>query len=241
MQAATVSETNATALGEHGLIDRLRLLQFDLHAQGGATRADVEDYIRVRFAGHHDAAISHFLPQLVSLGRDGRPCAAVGMADAARGRLFAETYLAAPIETLVSHACGEAVGRGDILEIGNLVSSWKGSSLLLFVFLSELIDRLGYRFVAFTATREVDRLLAKLGYAPVVLSDADPACLPDAGASWGRYYSHRPRVMFGEVRPAVRAARRGVLYRAVARTIAPHVERILGQWPQRDYDRSGRA
>ena len=49
------------------------------------------------------------------------------------------------------------------------------------------------------------------------------------------------RVMFGEVRPAVRAARRGVLYRAVARTIAPHVERILGQWPQRGYDRSGRA
>lgn len=233
MQAAIVSETNATPLGEHGLLDHLRLLQFDLHAQGSASREDVEDYVRMRFAGHHNASISHFLPQLVSLGRDGRPCAAVGMADASRGPLFAETYLAAPIETLISQARGDTVGRGEILEIGNLVSSWKGSSLLLFVFLSELIDQLGYRFAAFTATREVERLLAKLGYAPVVLADADPACLPDAGASWGRYYNHRPRVMFGDVRPAVQAARRGVLYRAVARVIAPQVDRIRGQWPRR--------
>ena len=212
---------------------QLRLLQFALHEPGDAARSVVEEYIRQRFAGSHDACVNHFLPHLVSLGNGERPCAAVGMADASRGPLFAEIYLAAPIEQLVSSACGEVVARGEILEIGNLVASWKGSSLLLFVFLGELIDRLGYRFVTFTATREVDRLLARLGYAPVVLADATPARLPDAGASWGRYYTHSPRVMFGVVRPAVYAARREVLYRAVARAIAPQVERMCAQWPWR--------
>ena len=241
MQVTTVSLEDAAPATRRMHLHQLRLLQFALHEPGDAARPAVEDYIRRRFAGSHDACVSHFLPHLVSLGSGGRPCAAVGMADAARGPLFAETYLAAPIEQLVSSACGEAVGRGDILEIGNLVSSWKGSSLLLFVFLGELIDRLGYRFVAFTATREVDRLLARLGYAPVVLADADPARLPDAGASWGRYYSHRPRVMFGEVRPAVHAARREVLYRAVARAIAPQVERMCAQWPRRADAGNGHA
>lgn len=233
MQVTTISVEDAAPATRRMHLHQLRLLQFALHDSGDAARPAVEDYIRWRFAGSHNARISHFLPHLVSLGSGGRPCAAVGLADAARGPLFAETYLAAPIEQLVSDACGDTVGRGDILEIGNLVSSWKGSSLLLFVFLGELIDRLGYRFVAFTATREVDRLLSRLGYAPVVLVDADPARLPDAGASWGRYYSHRPRVVFGEVRPAVHAARHEVLYRAVARAIAPQVERMCAQWPRR--------
>lgn len=238
MQAAIVSDTDAAPTVQRVHLHQLRLLRFALHKRGNAARPAVEDYIRRRFAGSHDADVDHFLPHLLSLGRGGQPCAAVGMADAARGPLFAEAYLAAPIEELVSKACGEAVGRGDILEIGNLVSSWRGSSLLLFVFLGELIDRLAYRFVAFTATREVDRLLARLGYAPTVLADADPARLPDGGMRWGRYYTHHPRVMFGEVRPAVQAARRELLYRTVARSIAPQVERICAQWPRRpDADR----
>lgn len=235
MPAATVSDTNTNTapIFQRMHLRQLRLFEFCLHERGDAERPAVEDYIRRRFAGSHDADVNHFLPHLVSLGRSGQPCAAVGLADASRGPLFAETYLAAPIEQWVSSACGERVGRGDILEIGNLVSTWKGSSLLLFVFLGELIDRLGYRFAAFTATREVDRLLARLGHAPTVLVDADPACLSDGGLRWGRYYTHRPRVMFGEVRPAVQAARRELLYRAVARSLAPQVERVCAQWPRR--------
>lgn len=241
MQVATMPGGNAAPLTRRVHLHQLHLLRFALHEPGDAARPEVEDYIRRRFAGSHDACISHFLPHLLSLGSGGRPCAAVGMADAAHGPLFAETYLSAPIEQRVSNACGQPVGRGEILEIGNLVSGWRGGSLLLFVFLGELIERLGYRFVAFTATREVERLLARLGHAPRVLADADPARLPDAGASWGRYYTHRPRVMFGEVRPAVQAARRETLYRAAARAIAPQVERVHAQWPRRSDAGSGPA
>lgn len=203
---------------------QLRVLQFAQHVAGDPARAAVEHFVRARFAASHGAQVDHFLPHLISLGHGRRYCAAVGLAAATQGPLFAERYLAAPIEQLIATTRGGPVGRGDVLEIGNLVSSWKGGSLLLFVFLSELIVRLGYRYVLFTATREVERLLDKLGYAPVVLAQADPARLPDGGARWGRYYERGPRVMFGEVPPAVAAARRDRRYRAVARAIATQVD-----------------
>jgi hypothetical protein len=207
-------------------LQQVPLLDFELHAAGDAARGDVEAYIRSRFAAVHGACVSHFLPELLTVGHGSRYCAAVGLAPAARTRLFAEQYLDAPVERVISRMRAEPVGRGDILEIGNLVSTWKGSSLLLFVFLSELILRLGHRFVVFTATPEVERLLARLDYVPVVLATADPAQLPDRGAQWGSYYERGPKVVFGEVAPAVAHARRDLLYRGVARAIAAPVERV---------------
>lgn len=208
------------------ILQQVRWLDFALHGKASVERARVEAYIRARFAAAHDASITHFLPFLISVGRGPRDCAAVGLAMAARGRLFAETYLHAPAEEVIAAQRGAPVARAQILEIGNLVSTWKGSSLLLFVFLSELIARLGHRYVLFTATPEVERSLARLGYAPVALAPADPARLPDHGVQWGRYYERAPRVVYGEVAPAVAQARRDLLYRSVARTLEAPVERI---------------
>jgi len=211
---------------------RLRLAQFSLHPAGTLNRQNVERYIGARFQRVYGAQINHFQPQLITLTGASSYCAAVGLAAASSGKLFAETYLRSPIEQLIAEAKGEPVGREQILEIGNLVSTWKGSGLLLFVFLSELIERLGYRWVVFTATRHVERLLGRLHYAPVVLADADPGCLPDGGASWGSYYQRQPRVMFGEVRPAVNMARKGLLYRSAARVVSAQVDRVVAEFRQ---------
>ena len=212
----------------------LMSLRFSLQIRGSAERESVESYIRARFAARHSARIVHFLPNLIALGNGERYCGAVGLAAASSGPLFAETYLDAPVEQVIAQATGEAVSRADILEIGNLVSTWKGSSLLLFVFLTEVIGRLGHRWVLFTATREVESLLARLKYCPVAIADADPARLPDGGASWGRYYRQMPRVMFGNVPPAFAAARKGVLYRAAARAIAGQVDRVCAEFRLRN-------
>lgn len=208
---------------------QLPSLRFSLQLPGSPERQAAESYVRDRFAARHGARILHFLPNLITLGSGGNHCAAVGLSAAASGPLFAETYLDAPVEEAIAQATGLDVERGDILEIGNLVSTWKGSSLLLFVFLTEVIARLGQRWVLFTATREVEALLARMKYSPVVLADADPSRLPDGGASWGRYYQSLPRVMFGDVPPAVASARKHLLYRVVARAIAGQVERVCAQ------------
>ena len=205
--------------------------QLQLTRPGDAQREGVEQYIRERFAASHGARIEHFLPQLLSVGKSGQTCAAVGIASAGEGPLFAEQYLDAPIETLIAERTGSPVLRSSIAEIGNLVSTWRGGSLLLFVVLSELIDRYGFRYALFTATPEVERVLARLGYAPVALAKADPARLPDGGASWGRYYARQPRVLFGEAPPAIAAARRRLTYRLLARSLQGQIQRLTGREP----------
>lgn len=207
------------------------LPQLHLSRVGDPQRERVEHYIGERFAASHGARISHFLPQLLSVGQGEQCCAAVGLAAAGEGPLFAEQYLDAPIERLIAERVGAATTRQSIVEIGNLVSTWRGGSLLLFVVLSELVDRLGFRYALFTATPEVERGLARLGYAPVVLAPADPTRLADRGANWGRYYQRGPRVMYGEAPPAIAAARRKLSYRLLARTLAPQIERLLGAAP----------
>ncbi len=205
---------------------RLAMPRFLMHSRSSTQRAAVERYISQRFASAHRARIDHFLPQLISLGAGDRYFASVGLASAADGALFAEAYLTRPIEQIITQLAGSNVPRSEVLEIGNLVSTWKGSGLLLFVLLSELVDRLGYRWVVFTATPQVQRLLGKLHYAPVAIADADPARLADRGDSWGDYYASAPKVMVGEVRPAVAAARQQMLYRAVAAMLGDAVDTL---------------
>ena len=241
MKDVTDSIDNAGA--ETWQIPHLPLItrpHFTLHAhrtldnQPDSERAALEEYIYQRFLQVHDAHVTHFLPLIVGLRCHAAYSAAVGLAPAVQGThpqpLFAERYLTQPIEAVIASRLGCTIERHRIVEIGNLVSSWKGSSLLLFIFLSEVIERLGYHWVLFTATREVEALLTRLRYAPVVLTDADPGKLHDAGESWGRYYQRQPRVMFGDVRSAVSKARTNSLYRAAVSMMESQINKVCLQY-----------
>lgn len=210
-------------------LPHIRIPRFDLQTSGSPERAAVETYIHERFSAVHHAQVSHFLPNIISLRCGGEYSAAVGLAPASSGQLFAEQYLAAPIEQVISDKLGLQVAREEIVEIGNLVSTWKGSSLLLFIVIGEVLERLGYHYVLFTGTREVKALLARLHYSPLVLAAANPSVLPDGGASWGSYYQNQPQVMFGDNRPAMAAARNNPMYRATVAAISRPIEKICAQ------------
>jgi Thermostable hemolysin len=213
-------------------VPMVKMPQFALHSVGDTAREEVETYIKNRFASAHSAQVNHFLSTIISMRCLDNFTAAVGIAPAANQPLFAEHYLTAPVEQVISEKLGQQVERAKIIEIGNLVSSWKGSSLLLFTFLSEFIEQSGYHWALFTATREVESLLARMHYSPVVIAAADPAMLPDGGARWGSYYQHQPKVMFGDVRTAVAAARLNPLYRAAARSIKHQVQSLQTRFAQ---------
>lgn len=213
-------------------LPQVKIPDFQLHTPGAPKRDSIESYIKNRFWDAHRAQVSHFLPNIISLCCSDAYSAAVGLAPAVNGSLFAETYLAEPVEQVIANKLGVSIDRERVIEIGNLVSTWKGSSLLLFIFIGELIERLGYHWVLFTATREVQRLLARLHYSPIILADADPQVLPDAGASWGSYYANQPRVMCGDVRPAIAAARKNPMYRATLMVINRQIDRICIEYRQ---------
>lgn len=221
-------------IGPRGFVPRrLQRLGFALHAAGDNGRAEAEAFVRRRFADRHHARVEHFLPELLGLRAWQGLCGVVGLCPAQGHRLYAEQYLAQPVECAIAARLGQPVARHDVVEIGNLASGRRGASLLLFLVLGELLVRAGPRFAIFTATRRVEGLLDRLGFAPTVLCDADPARLPDAGAVWGRYYDEAPRVLCGEIAPAVQRARRSRAYRIAATALSPQAQRLAGEYRRR--------
>jgi hypothetical protein len=192
------------------------------HADG---RAEVEALSSREFKHKHQAEIQYFLPQLLSLRCAGTLTAAVGLQAATQGPLFLEQYLPQPLEQLLSEQSGLQVKRGQILEIGNLVSARAGSSLLLMVALSELIAASRFRWVTFTATSEVQSLLTKLHYQPIRLAAASADKLPHP-QSWGAYYQKQPQVMAGLALPAITSAWHLPRYQLLQQLLAPQLAEL---------------
>lgn len=195
-------------------------------------RAEAEALVARAFLAAHNARIHHFLPLLAGLQCKGQFQAVAGLADANQHSLFVETYLDAPIEAVVEKHLGINCQRHQIIEIGNLASTWKGSSLLLFVYLGELLYRLGYRWSVFTATPQVAKLLARLNFKPQAIADADPKRLPDKGAQWGDYYNTQPQVLLGDLTQAVETARNNRAYRAARRALNAQIEAACSCWQE---------
>lgn len=191
-------------------------------------RAEAETLIAREFQRKHQAEIRYFLPQLLSLRCAGTLTAAVGLQAATQGPLFLEQYLPQPIEQLLSVQSGQEVKREHILEIGNLVSARAGSSLLLMVALSELIAASRFRWVTFTATDEVQSLLSKLHYQPILLAAASAEKLQHPQV-WGAYYQKHPQVMAGMALPAITSARRLPRYQLLQQLLAPQLTELQPQ------------
>lgn len=169
-------------------------------------RPSFEAFIAARFGRAYGARLTHFLPHLLGV-RDGleRWQAAAGYAAAGVQELFLEQYLDEPVERTLGRAVGRPVARNDVVEVGNLAAVSAGMARALIPLLARHLHRMGYRWVAFTATRALRNSFHRLGLQPLVLAPADPARLPDGGVSWGSYYAQDPVVMGGRISLGLRA------------------------------------
>lgn len=163
-------------------------------------RAGFESFIAACFGRAYGAHVTHFLPHLLGV-RDGlaRWQAAAGYAAAGVQTLFLEQYLDQPIERAISTALGRPIARPGIVEVGNLAAISAGMGRAIIPQLARHLHRLGYIWVVFTATRALRNSFHRLGLRPLALTRADPARLPDGGASWGTYYDQDPVVMAGKI------------------------------------------
>ena len=145
---------------------------------------------------------------MLSLDLDDQPGAIAGLRFAGRSALFLELYLDRPVEQAVARRFLEPVDRGQVVEIGNLVSMLPGAAAMLFSLLPGLLEAAGVRWVTCTATPQVRAMLAKLGFPSTTICEADPAAVGDSVESWGSYYESRPLVIAGDVRLAAKLAAR---------------------------------
>jgi len=189
---------------------------FRTHLPRQAGRLEVEQYIANRFQEAHGANIHDFMPVLLTMGCHGRTTAATGLRAATQQPLFLEQYLSGPVEQVLEAAAGESIHREKIAEIGNLVASRGGSSYLLFLVLTQMLEHAGFDWVVFTATPQVQTVLAYLGLSVHRLCAADPARLTESSAAeWGSYYASQPQVVAGKVSDAMTVLKARTLYASV--------------------------
>ena len=172
---------------------RLRLEP--IHATHPA-RAGFEAFVAARFRLAYGAQITHFLPHLLGVrDRAAEWQMGAGYGAAAAQPLFLERYLDGPVERAIAAMARQPVARSQIVEVGNLASRSTGMARALIPALALHLHRLGYSWVAFTATRALRNTFHRVGLRPLTLASADPARLDDGGASWGTYYAHDPVVV----------------------------------------------
>lgn len=160
------------------------------HPARAAAEHLIEDIYRVRY----DAEINGWMPFLAARAGTGAMQAAAGFRPATTS-LYLENYLDHPVETAIANHVGRTPRRESIVEVGHLASRRGGAGAILLLDLADHLRCAGYEWLVNTATADTRQLILGLKAAPLALAAADPARLPDGGASWGTYYRHEPVVL----------------------------------------------
>ncbi len=186
-------------------------INVDLDSIDSEQRLLVETYIHEKFNARYAANVQHFLPYILTLKCNDNICSTVGIRLAESGPLYLEKYLQNPIEQEIGMHFKTAIQRKSIVEIGNLVSTWRGSSQLLFVFLTDLLFRIEREWVVFTATKDVEHLLQKMHFDLIPLGIASENMLGDDKDQWGSYYQDNPRLILGHIPDAMSRLKQSAL------------------------------
>ncbi|HHH9232560.1 TPA: thermostable hemolysin [Pseudomonas aeruginosa] len=177
-----------------------RQARLTLRREGERDRDELEAFIHARFESIHHADVHHYLPELIGLqDSHGRLIAAAGLRPAIHGPLFLEHYLDEPLEAVVSQHAGRAVGREQLVEVGNLAALSAGSARVIITAVTWLLAARDLQWVAFTGASSLINSFHRLGLEPTVIAEADPHRLNGEVASWGSYYTQHPLVYAGNI------------------------------------------
>lgn len=177
-----------------------------LHQESSGSRLELERFITQKFADAHSATIRTFMPRLIALNHETETTAVIGIRSASEKPFFLEQYMDCPIEQAISSSCLKNVGRKDIVEIGNFAAKGASAGGLLFTLLAESLRKSGFKWMTFTATTEIEKMISRLGCQPDILSDALPEKLDEDADDWGAYYQRAPRVMACNLEHTIDAA-----------------------------------
>ncbi len=138
--------------------------EFSLSSEEDGSRGEAEAFIKQKFQQSYAADIHEFFPDLLCMRCLGMLSGTAGMRTAKNRELFLEQYLEKSVETELSQLLKVDINRNSIVEIGNLVSSQRGASHLLFLLFTTVLHRAGYNWIVFTATKALYNNLIKLGF-----------------------------------------------------------------------------
>lgn len=171
-------------------------------SEGNSMRQGLERYIADIFYTTYGARSIEYQDLLCSLEQNSGLVAALGLSCASRGSLFCEQYLNAPLEDYVQKEFGQKANRNSLMELGNLVASEPGQSVLLYLLVTAALHAAGVRYLVFSANRAVRSSIQRCGFDTHILCSADPGNLENAQQDWGTYYDGDPKVILADIRQA---------------------------------------
>ena len=155
--------------------------------------------VRQGFGSHFNACISGFMPDLAAYHHASGATGVIGIRGANLERLFLESYLDLPVETVVQLTSGDCADRGEIVEVGQFVVDDRDIVADFFRDLVPFLRSQGFEWVCFTGTNRIRALLARIGFAGVPVTLATETRLLDKKSRWGSYYEHEPVVIVGKL------------------------------------------
>lgn len=153
------------------------------------------------------ASLTPGFPAYFLAPRGGDGGAALGYRRADSGLLFLEAYLDRPIQSHVGDLLGRAIGREQIVEIGNFASDNAIAMIELWSAAANDLGGMGEVAVA-TLTAPLRRMFARIGIPIMTIAPARAARLGTDAAQWGSYYAADPQVcagLIGEGQDAISA------------------------------------
>ncbi|MBL4819732.1 MAG: thermostable hemolysin [Gammaproteobacteria bacterium] len=185
-------------------VNTLNKVDFSLNIPTSHRRVELEQFISDRFSATYGAAIVEFCPLLLSRTDNGHLSSVAGLRPGTVVPLFLEQYLDLSLEDAISGISGSDVSRNEVMEIGNLASNRRIDNKLIFIVLTAVLAKTGYKWVVFTATDQVRLMLRRLQFEPATLCEASATKLLNRNQSWGSYYKSQPRVQAGNVSEAIK-------------------------------------
>ena len=181
-----------------------RLLQgnyrLELLPSGGDAGEAARRFIEARYREFFGSNAGVRYPRLLVLSDGaGRVAAAVGIRRAADSSLFLEQYLDAPVEQAIAAACGRAVARQGLVELGSLAAVSSRAAMYLIAAMAAFMKQQKFDYALVTSTDRLRRLFGHFDFTLRCLGDARKDALADGGDGWGCYYDHAPRVLAGSV------------------------------------------
>ncbi|NOU50525.1 thermostable hemolysin [Pseudoalteromonas sp. JBTF-M23] len=175
-----------TAMTIHDLTVPSSALHWAKYNQNG--RLELELQVKTGFAKAYAADLHEFYPLLSCLNTPQGYCV-LGLRIATTDTLFVEQYLEQPVENFLP----QCTHRSEIAELGNLYSTHRSATLGHFIVVAQALLSQHIRFLTFTGTMQVRKLMALCQVPICELTPAQPSKVASA-KDYGSYYDADPKV-----------------------------------------------
>jgi len=208
------------------LIEKQLNFDIQLASLGSRNRYEIESFIRQGFFKTYNAKVSITTPHLLALS-NGNYKAAIGLRSG-HDDLFLEQYCSGTIEQQAVFKSNN-VKRQDIVELSHLFSNAKRFTIPLFMVTAVSLFCLNYKYLVFSGTEKVIKLITNAGVANTFICNATHNKIKSSTDDWGSYYCTNPKIIAVSLSEVMSLIAKQPLYSKMFQSLDGQIAKICQQ------------